>query len=619
MKKIYIVLAVAATAMLSSCAEREMSFNDITLAENELSFSLGGVDTKSADVQPVAVKGVSIPISDDGMGNGISLEETIEDLNPSPATKGAPAYTINVGTLYKTMGVYATQGNFGGDATFEVIDLYPNKDPNLDNTVTGNKGWRYNHKYSGRPWPDDDKEKVDFYLHMPASPTGVEFTSRTDKQTKFSFTSPKTGTAQQDILFSQASYSKADHDGYFNNGAPVLMYHALTGVKFRNGHSNDGSTKTIIKSVKFTGIKSTGICTIDLSADEKVVWEGLDDLATFTMDFSSLNPSFVVPDENGNYKSYTDSEGNVRYEEVEEGESGSYSLNPDDGTVSYGDKEGEITTYNGTSWTAAAADHNLNDEDGSFTFWFIPQLVDESATLEITFLVKTPDTPDGTEVPHIIKFGELANADWKAGQLRTYTLKPFDVDVEIFDKMTNLTKDNLHVTNTGNVDEYVRIMVIGNWYGWATAKDKSDGKEPMILVGYEKQDSNDDTMVEPWYRENPVYAAGFDETFPGGRPLASSHWKRGTGSYFYYDKVIGAGQQLSGTDAVFQHYELDEDMIPTIWLPVANSTTRQAAVGVHLVMEVVVQAIPTTKPDGTAFATCWEAWSYAVGKEIKAK
>ena len=141
----------------------------------------------------------------------------------------------------------------------------------------------------------------------------------------------------------------------------------------------------------------------------------------------------------------------------------------------------------------------------------------------------------------------------------------------------------------------------------------------MILVGYTTADPNNDTMVEPWYRENPVYAAGFDSTFPGGRPLASSHWKRGTGSYFYYDQVIGAGKQLSGTEALFQHYELQENMIPPIYLPVANQTTRQAAVGVHLVMEVVVQAIPTTKPDGTKFSTCWEAWSYAVGKEIKAK
>ena len=606
------MMALAATLFVS-CMQQEQPFDDVKFGENDVVFTLGSLDTKSADIQPMALKGVSIPVSNDGMGNGISLEETIEELNPSPVTKGAPAYTFNVGELYTTMGVYATQGSFG-ETVFEVLDTCKHIGSPKDASV--NYGWRYTHEFANNPWPDTSTP-VDFYFNMPATPTGLSFTSRANKEIKFSYTSPATGAAQQDILFSQASYSKSDHDGYLTNGAPVLMYHALTGVKFRNGHSNDGSTKTIIKSVKFTGIKSTGICTIDLSADEKVVWEGLDDLATFTMDFSSLIPSFVVPDENGNYKSYTDSEGNVRYEKVEEGESGSYSLNPDDGTVSYGTGEGEITTYNGTSWTAAAADHNLNDEDGSFTFWFIPQLVDESATLEITFLVKTPDTPDGTEVPHIIKFGELANADWKAGQLRTYTLKPFDVDVEIFDKMTNLTKDNLHVTNTGNVDEYVRIMVIGNWYGWATAADKAAGKEPMILVGYEKQDSNDDTMVEPWYRENPVYAEGFDDTFPGGRPLPSSHWKRGTGSYFYYDLVIGAGQQLSGTDAVFQHYALDEDMIPTIWLPVANSTTRQAAVGVHLVMEVVVQAIPTTVNGEEV--DCWTAWSNAVGKEIKAK
>ena len=138
------------------------------------------------------------------------------------------------------------------------------------------------------------------------------------------------------------------------------------------------------------------------------------------------------------------------------------------------------------------------------------------------------------------------------------------------------------------------------------------------MVGYISDGTDgDDTMVEPWFREEPVYAAGFDETFAGGRPLASSHWKRGTGSYFYYDQVIGAGQQLSGTEALFQHYELDEDMIPTIYIPVANQTTRVEAEGVHLVMEVVVQAIPTTV-DGEE-VDCWTAWSNAVGKEIKAK
>ena len=184
--------------------------------------------------------------------------------------------------------------------------------------------------------------------------------------------------------------------------------------------------------------------------------------------------------------------------------------------------------------------------------------------------------------------------------------------------MTNLKKENLHVTNTGNVDEYVRIMIIGNWYGWKSAEDRAaNPNNPTILVGYTSADPNNDTMVTPWYREDDLYKTGFDSTFPGGRPLASSHWKRGTGSYFYYETKIGAGQQLSGTDALFQYYQLETSMIPTIYLPVANQTTRQEAVGVHLVMEVVVQAIPTTV-NGTE-VDCWTAWSNAVGKEIKAK
>ena len=587
MKKIYFVIAALAAVTLSSC-EKEKDFKDATpLGKDDIAFSMQSASTRS--METMAPKpGMTIKLNSE-----VCLEETIEEMDyASPATRGVPAYTFNVGKIYKAMDVYGeyekdgayVEGSFG-DASFV----------RLDEEMVSN-GWRYHHNYDGNPWPDDTTP-VDFYFRMPSSATGVSNLDFADKQITFTFDSPTNGAAQQDILFSHKAVNKEDHDTALPYGVPVTMYHALTGVKFRNGHSNNGSTKTIIKSVKFKNLKSHGVCTVTPGAEEgttskyKVSWERLDNMATFTMDFN--NPTYVPADG---------------------------AKNPD-GTVNYGSGEGEVNTFDGTSWNTAAADHNLNDEDGSMTFWFIPQTIDESVTLEITFVVKTPDTPNGTEVPHIIKFGELVTAgtEWKAGQLRTYTLKPFDVDVEIFDEMTNLTKDSLHVTNTGNVDEYVRIMVIGNWYGWATQADKDAGKEPIILVGYKNQSSSDDTMVDPWYRENPTYAAGFDSTFPGGRPLASSHWKRGTGSYFYYDLVIGAGQQLSGTDALFQHYELDESMIPTIWLPVANSTTRKAAVGVHLVMEIVVQAIPTTKPNGDEFEDCWEAWSYAVGKEIKAK
>ena len=585
MKKIYFVIAALAAVTLSSC-EKEKDFNGATpLGKDDIAFSLQSAATRSTETMAPKT-GMTIKLNSE-----VCLEETIEDMDyASPATRGVPAYTFNVGEIYKTMNVYADQGTFGGDATFE----------RMDEAMIAN-GWRYWHNYSGIPWPDEETP-VDFYLSMPANATGVSDPDYSEGQITFTFDSPTDGAAQQDILFSHKAVNRKVHDGNLPNGTPVTMYHALTGVKFRNGHSNDGSTKTIIKSVKFKGLWSHGICTVtpdgEGTSKTKVVWEGLDDAADFTMTFN--NPTY----------------------DPDAGED-----NPD-GTINYGSD----SKYNGTSWTAAAADHNLNDEDGSLTFWFIPQEIDENVKLEITFLVKTPDTPDGTEVPHVIEFGKLVTqttgegeeavttrTEWKAGQLRTYTLKPFDVDVEIFDSLTNLTKDNLHVTNTGNVAEYVRIMVIGNWYGWKP--NQSHEEAPSIMVGYISDGTDgDDTMVRPWFREDDVYGTGFDSTFPMGRPAAGrTDWVRGTGSYFYYTEEIGPGQELSGTHALFQHYELDEEMIPTIYIPVANQTTRVEAEGVHLVMEVVVQAVPTTKPDGSSFASCWEAWSYAVGKEIKAK
>ena len=609
MKKIYFVIAALAAVTLSSC-EKEKDFKDATpLGKDDIAFSLQSAATRSADTMAPKT-GMTIKL--DGQ---VCLEETIEDMDyASPATRGVPAYTFNVGEIYKTMNVYADYVGFGGETTFE----------RMDEEMYENKGWRYWHNYgSTDPWPADKEQDVDFYFSMPAQATGVTDLDYADQQITFTFDSPTNGAAQQDILFSHRAVDKKEHDEFLSKGGtPVTMYHALTGVKFRNGHSNDGSTKTVIKSVKFKNLKSHGVCTVTPGAEEgatskyKVSWEGLDNMANFTMTFD--NPPYVVSDKTNPEEAAAEN-----------------AANPD-GTVSYGTKEGDVTTFNGTSWTAAAADHNLNKADGSLTFWFIPQTIDESVELEVTFVVKTPDTPDGTDITHIINFGELVTktegegedaektyTEWKAGQLRTYTLKPFDVDVEIFDKIDDLTKDNLHVTNTGNVDEYVRIMVIGNWYGWKPGQARTE--EPSIMVGYQYESAEaaaaaghaEDPMVEPWYRENPVYAAGFDSTFPNGRPVASSHWKRGTGSYFYYDLVIGAGKQLSGTDALFQHYELDEDMIPPIYIPVSNSTTRQLAVGVHLVMEIVVQAIPTTVNGEEV--DCWTAWSYAVGKEIKAK
>ena len=577
-------MAVIAAAMLSSC-EKEKDFNGLTpLGENDIAFVINNTGTRSMEaVSETSVQtGVSIEAGRTSAGDAYFLEETIEELNPTLDTRGTPAYTVNLGTLYKTMGVYA-DGNFG-DASFEVMDMYENP--------KGGDGWRYHHNYDGSPWPTNKDAVVDFYLNMPASPTGVNITDRSNKQIEFAYSSPLTGADQQDILFAQTSISKNQHDGYLPKGAPVMMYHALTGVKFRTGHLNDNPTKTIITKVVIKGLKSSGTATFTGSDFN---WNVGNTTANFTQTFTNQ----------------------------------AWSADPGvDGTVG---TEGNIVwndDLSSTNWTSAAADKNLNDEDGSLTFWFIPQEIDENVTMEVTFRVKTKDTQDGEEITHEIAFGEKLNEGrsenlvWKPGQLRTYTLKPYDVAVKIVDTMEGLKKSDLHVTNTGNVDEYVRIMVIGNWYGWETEDDMNSGKEPDIMVGYTTNGADGtNVMVEPWFREDPVYGQYFDDSFKGGHPAEGREdWVRGTGSYFYFTEKIGAGTTLdSQTQALFQYYELPESKIPKIFIPVATSNVRVPAWGVHLKMEIVVQAIGTTAPDGTEYQTCWAAWSAATGKTIKEK
>ena len=594
MKKIYISMLAVAAMLLSSC-EREKDFRDITIGENELSFVMQGVSTRSAgEASSYVTKGISIPVVD-----GMYLEETVEELNPSPATKGAPAYTATLPNLYPTLGVYAT-GNFG-DAVFNVMDT-KQYDEN---------GWRYNHNYASDPWPDNTTP-VAFYLRMPATGGGVSDYNATS----FKLTSPEDGLEQTDLLFGQVSVNKREHKAALPAGVPVTMKHALTGVKFRNGHLNSNQTKTIITHVALVGLNTYGEGTI--GEDGVVTWSNV---KTPNTEENPFYLEFDNPD-------YTVAQG---------------ASNPD-GTVQNWD-----AGLNGTTWTAAAADRNLNHANGELTFWFIPQEVPDNLTLHIIFRVKTPDTPEGVDVPHTIDLGTLlneryqeagntGNLKWEAGQLRTYTLKPFDVDVEIKDGMTAVTKSDLHIANTGNVDEYVRMLIMGNWYGWkpGTTEEEMKSTEPSILVGYKYENAaaaaadggNVNDMVDPWYREGQdtdgdgdldedIYGT-FDETFLlgnlGDRDGTRNDWADASGGY-YYTMPIGPGEGVgqgaqSATKALFESYTVTD--VPDIWLPVGN--TRQKAVGVHLVMEIVIQAIAVpTNDDGTPSKWWLEAWYDATG------
>ena len=584
MKKIYFLLAVLATALLVSC-EREKSFGDLTpLGENEIGFVLQGVSTRATETLPNVVKGVSIPVGETSDGESLFLEETIEELNPTLATRGTPAYTVNVGKLYKTMGVYAEEGNFGGDATYVRVDgdkMSPRKDEEEG------MGWRFHHNYDGRPWPDGNDEKVNFFLRMPATDDGITEDGLSydadAKSIAFNYVSELKAEDQKDILFGYTQLSKNDHDGFLPNGAPVNMLHALTGVKFRTGNDNSGSTKTIITKVEFSGLAASGHCVITPSSNS-VVWSNWGSTGvTFEQEFS--NPDYSKTSDN---------------------------------TYSYGNYDAESSTF-GESWYKAAADNNLNDEDGTLTFWFIPQTITEGVQLKVTFCVKTPDTSGkegGGVVTHTIDFGGAnENVVWKAGQLRTFTLLPKDVGVQIYDTMKDNVKSNLHVTNTGNVHEYVRMTFLGNWYD-------GDGN---IVVGYKYSGPNDpdlpedadpDEMVLPWYGaagtggEDPY--GEFDDTFTLGVLPSGSKWVRASGGY-YYTEAIGPGVKMDPeTQALFQSYTLNNT--PTIYVPSPEHDYRVPAEGVHLVMEVAIQAIfAPVDASGNETSNWKQEWYNATG------
>ncbi|MBR2227927.1 MAG: hypothetical protein IJ893_08670 [Bacteroidales bacterium] len=619
MKKIYVAMAVLGTVLLSSCV-REKNFNsNIKMGENEIAFVMNGVSTRSGEEAAPAIKGVTIPMGRIA-NEGLYLEETIEYLNPEPATKGAPAYTVTLPDIYPTMGVYA-EGNFG-DAVFGILD---------EALYTAQKyegsGFRYNHNYLRNPWPASETDKVNFYLRMPASGSGLVATENT-----FELTTPLNGQEQMDVLFGQVSMSKKEHDAKRPDGMPVTMKHALTGIKFRNGHENNTQTKTVITRVELVGLNMYGKGTI--GADGAVIWDTTVDPVYNT----KTNPFYLVFDNDSTY------------------DPDAGATNPD-GTVTTWD-----SSFNGTSWVGenAASDHNLNHSNGDLTFWFIPQEVPDDLVLNLEFFVKTPDTPEGTLVPHIIELGALLNGkyrdpdgdgtpnkegnlEWKAGQLRTYTLKPLDVDVEIEDKISETVKSNLHIANTGNVDEYVRMMIMGNWYGWRTeAEMAANPNNPSILVGYKYENAaeaeadggNVNDMVEAWYREgydldndpstpNVDPYGHFDGTFtlgslgdtedPNARDGKRNDWADASGGY-YYTMPIGPGDgafddATSATEDLFKSYTVTH--IPDIWIPVGN--TRQKAVGVHLVMEIVIQAIAVpTDADGKR--VWWlQAWYDATG------
>lgn len=599
MKKLYIAVAVLVTAVFGSC-QREKDIKELApVGENEVALWLrGDAATRAGNNSTQASRGVLIPIGQDQAGTGYYLEETVTDLDATvPATKGTPAYTENIGVLYKdNMFVHVAGGNFT-DATYYTMD---------EDVVDGG-GWRYRHVYEQNPWPADGSA-VDFYLRMPATMNGVSNMTYPQKGAfAFDYESPVEVEDMTDILFAYRAIDWDLHVTSLPNGVPVLFKHALTGVKFAIGNDLADRTQNgiAIKEIILTGLKDKGKCVVKPTPEDDtyrdtgthssagdVTWSERDITsadAYYSAVFGKTVDGEFVPDAPVDYTS------------------GSF------------DSKGKYPA----SFSEGGNMQNLNDADATKTFWFVPQVIEGSVNLTIRY------TFGGNDYEWTIDFGQTlkaANVEWKAGQLRTYTIKVDGVNVMIDDnvspaehqntELTKLvngvevpvldkngnpykftaydgTKEDVTITNTGNTDAFIRAAIIGQWLD-------SDGNP---VFGFTDYANGSYESVESWYQDQFVSKTrrhGEFTNLAGYTAGYSGKWVYNeTDKYYYYTEVVKAGQSVP--EPLFTKYVVKK----TPAVVVAGKVNE-----VYFVLEIATQAISAKKLDGS-FYTYTEAWNHA--------
>ena len=242
-----------------------------------------------------------------------------------------------------------------------------------------------------------------------------------------------------------------------------------------------------------------------------------------------------------------------------------------------------------TSFGQAGNMQNLNDKDASQTFWLIPQTLTDDVKLTIHYTFGSDE-----DQKWVIDFGEIVadkgDAVWKAGQLRTYTLKVDDINVHIADEISSShIKQNIAIKNTGNTDAFIRAAIIGNW----CAPDSS------AVFGFTDFIDNPGEYVE-------IPSWTIDQTGGGtfvGLPTtsATTGWVRGkSDTYFYYTTAIAPG---ATAPALFTSYTPG---------PVPPYQLAGTPIVAHFVMEIATQAISAKKPDASNY-TWSEAWTNALG------
>ena len=582
MNKLDFALAALLALALASCVQdnSENTRQNGQQDGNAIVFSIQGtVTTRAAEASfPLAKTTLHAGEVD---GEPVFLEETISRLeNVGPATKGTPAYSENIVALHGRF--YGVAGPVGSAPTTVTDDAF-NYNPELG------KFQRY---FDSDPFAATDP--LYFFLRMPGNQTGVTnlqygFDTNNQGTISFSYTSPATAQAQQDLLFAGRPVAKSECT---QAGVPVLFHHALTGVKFELGNDNSSTasgTKTHVTKVVFHGLKTQGTCVVTprtengVYRDDKTVYSSPDAVQwTF--------PTPVVT-------------GDLSQEFVH----GKYKDDTIDNTITYNKTTDKIPFAD--SYYQGGQTRNLNDSTASMTFWIIPQELTDDVTLDVYFYI-FDGTESGAEKMLTLNLGErlksvtgegenqvVSHVEWKAGELRTYKIKPNDVDIHIVDSLKNNIKRDVKIRNTGNVHEYVRCMIVANWVD----------KDGNLVIGYKKQNKDEDDPVDPFVAPWTLNATGTAANYGSFDRLPGANWTYKNDGYYYYSEKIGPGAYLPDTTPLFVSYTYSENDIPDVWLPGhPNPLVRVAAEDVHLVMSISVQAVEADK-----YTSADEAWAAA--------
>ena len=573
MKKIYLVASAVLTITALASCQQGNEINVDSFEKGEVAFSLRGAKATKADAQMAVIKGETIDLGTNENGEHFFLEETITNLDMiAPDTKGIPAYTENVVTLY--------DGKFNST----VIGSGVNETGEF---VYNAEKAKYRRKYSNTLW---DSAPLTFYMWMPSAlnaAVGVNDLTFDGGKITFEYDGTKltSATDMQDILFTSRTFSGlGTGNGQYDekNGSEILFHHALTGVKFAIG--NEEKDNVTITKVEFTGLADKGTCVVTPRAET----------------------NGYIDDKTGDYSSATVSV----WDEDDLDYGGTTFSQEFTGTVDY-ESQGTGVAKFAESFYSAGNKNNLNDANASQTFWFIPQPMTDDVMLAITYKIG-----DGEAQTWTIDFGKaLAGVKWQAGELRTYTLKVNDVNVKIEDEVTiagtqangftGSYKEGVTITNTGNTDAFIRAALVGQWL--------NDEGKPVF--GFTDQLYNLYTVAS-WYEDQFVSKSkGNQGTFEdlagykdGDNP--TNGWYLCEDGYYYYSNPVAPGKEtgkLSGENYVveklFTKYTIGT--APTVTISGVNTQ-------IHFSLEIATQAVAANEIDGTHMD--WQnAWEKALG------